>query len=297
MKRSSGIFAVSLVTAVFATTQPLAQTAADAGARAGADAETGRGGTLEQNRLSEEFVVFAGSQANSRNLVMGLRNAQAITLTGNEVSGRTDAAVTFTPPTRPMGWGNVSIALAIAQRELAVQGITSPTPQRLQAALMGGSIAVGNPPHKENLQGVLQLRSQGMGWGRIAKVYGFKLGPIVAGTKSTSHAEFTTGQRSHAGIRTAAGASSELELGRAGHEESRGIVTSAGTVTPRPGQGITTAAGASGHSGFATAPGRADVSGFATGQGVSTAIGASGQAGFATNLGRAGNSGLAGRGR
>src|SRR5512143_2695796 len=58
--------------------------------------------------------------------------------------GQTKVAGTFAPPTKPMGWGNVSHALALAQFALAQQGITSPTGDQLQAALIGGDITTAD---------------------------------------------------------------------------------------------------------------------------------------------------------
>jgi len=60
-----------------------------------------------------------------------------------------------------MGFGNVNIALSLAQQELLQQGITEPTPAQLQAALTGGTLSTSTGP--KTLTGVLTLRSQGMG--------------------------------------------------------------------------------------------------------------------------------------
>ena len=83
-------------------------------------------------KIEQRFSSFAGSEVNSASLVTGLRTGGEITLTG---AGET---ATFTSPAKPMGYGNVTRALDLAQRELAAGGITDPTPKELQAALMGG---------------------------------------------------------------------------------------------------------------------------------------------------------------
>jgi hypothetical protein len=62
-----------------------------------------------------------------------------------------------------MGYGNVNIALSLAEASLKQQGITNPTPEQLQGALMG----------------VLRQRANGKGWGQIANSMGFKLGEVV----------------------------------------------------------------------------------------------------------------------
>jgi hypothetical protein len=62
-----------------------------------------------------------------------------------------------------MGFGNVNIALSLAEASLKQQGITNPTSEQLQGALMS----------------VLQQRADGKGWGQIANSMGFKLGEVV----------------------------------------------------------------------------------------------------------------------
>lgn len=127
--------------------------------------------------LISSFSGFAGSEENAASLVNGLRSGSLVTLapaTTGSNSGA-DASISFMPPTRPMGWGNVRHALTLAQRELAAQGITDPTPAELQAALTGGSITTATGD-AVTLSGTLSLRSQGMGWGQIAKTTGVPLG-------------------------------------------------------------------------------------------------------------------------
>jgi len=70
--------------------------------------------------------------------------------------------VTFTPPTGSMGLGNVDIALALTQGLITQSKIEKIDPKVLYAALMGPG-------------GILQQRSQGMGWGDIAKGHGLEL--------------------------------------------------------------------------------------------------------------------------
>ena len=81
-----------------------------------------------------------------------------------------------------MGFGNVNIALALAQASLAKQGITNPTPQQLQAALVGESVTTSKGT--TTLPGILTLRSEGKGWGVIAKSQDLNLGKVVSGTKT-----------------------------------------------------------------------------------------------------------------
>ncbi|MBI3527052.1 MAG: hypothetical protein HY067_03715 [Betaproteobacteria bacterium] len=127
--------------------------------------------------LVEKFSAFAGSTQNAEALVNGLRNGTSITLTD---SGGSSTAIT--PSTKPMGFGNVNIALSLARQELVQQGITQPTPAQIQAALTGGTITTSTG--SVALTGILTLRGQGMGWGAIANSLGFKLGEVVRSTRA-----------------------------------------------------------------------------------------------------------------
>src|SRR5215470_4512672 len=126
------------------------------------------------NRLVSNFTSFAGSATNAQALVNGLRNDAPVTL--QAMTPMTPNA-TFTPPTGPMGFGNINIALSLAKAELASQGITQPTPAQIQTALLGGKLTTASGT--ANLPGVLALRSEGNGWGEIAHTLGFKLGEVV----------------------------------------------------------------------------------------------------------------------
>ena len=68
-----------------------------------------------QARIISSFSVFAGSDANVRSLVAGLRQGSEIMLTAPASDGQPGTATRFTPPTRPMDYGNVSISLALAR--------------------------------------------------------------------------------------------------------------------------------------------------------------------------------------
>lgn len=137
----------------------------------------------ESQRLVNEFATFSGSQENAASLVSGLRSGGAVTLVGSSATGTTtgtaggttstttsassDSEVSFVSPTGPMGWGEVRHALTYARESLADQGITQPTPSQLKAALIGGAVTSADGTASTST-GVLQLRSQGMGWGQIA---------------------------------------------------------------------------------------------------------------------------------
>jgi hypothetical protein len=92
----------------------------------------------ESTRLSSQYSEWAGGKANSDSLVAGLRNATPVTIVTNGPD-RTVSIAGFTPST-PTSYGNVSAALASAQRSLARLGIAKPTAEQIQAALIGGEV-------------------------------------------------------------------------------------------------------------------------------------------------------------
>jgi hypothetical protein len=132
----------------------------------------------EGARLAASYSAFAGSPENARSMVNGLRTGTAITL-GPSLTGpnATAPAASLSPSTGKMGYGNVNIAISLAKTSLAQQGISNPTPGQLSAALGG----------------VLGQRSEGMGWGQIAKGMGVTLGSVV----SASHTDKSGKASSH----------------------------------------------------------------------------------------------------
>jgi antitoxin (DNA-binding transcriptional repressor) of toxin-antitoxin stability system len=247
-----------------------------------------RGSGVVTGKIAADFESFAGSKKNATALVTGLRNGSEITLTQE---GQPSA--TFTPPTRPMGYGNVSTSLALAKFQLAQQGIAQPTPEQLATALNGGTITVDGKTME--YQGVLQMRADGMGWGQIAQQSGAKLGPVVSGIKARNASisaapasdQGTTTSGSSASAAPATSTQSSAASGHSSNKGRNGIVTGAGTSTTgmskSTGRGpVSTAVGASAPGqGIVSASGRpagAGVQGLGHGygQGVATAAGAGG---------------------
>jgi hypothetical protein len=189
-------------------------------------------------RIGERFESFAGSSENFESLAIGLRRGSEVTLTGSGES------VTFTPPTRPMGYGNVTRALDLASRQLAAAGITEPTPQEIQAALMGGTVT--GPQGQVTLQGVLQLRSEGMGWGQIAHTIGVH--PGLGAGKTAPAPAASVRSAGGSGITTALGTNPARPVARGhrgeafvhGQESRAAIATASGSSAAATG-----AAGAS----------------------------------------------------
>lgn len=237
---------------------------------------TGSGGSQPETSLVNRFSTFAGSEDNARSLVTGLRQGGEITLTSPASGGQPGSSTTFTPPTRPMGYGNVRIALALSQEQLARSGITNPTPAQLQTALMGtGTNGTGTQAASTQFQGVLQMRADGMGWGQIANSMGVKLGHVMSGkTASTPAASSTLPSSSTAASSTGTGS---------------GIVTSAGTASSTTTQARVRGNSASAHQshggGIVTAAG-----GSATGAGASIRTGGGTSSGVVTGTGAAAGS-------
>jgi hypothetical protein len=234
------------------------------------DSLSARYGTQQvQTRMVSEFSAFAGSEANAESLVTGLRSGTPITLTSPS-SGGTVTTLTFDPPTRPMGHGNIFISLALARQQLAGYGITDPTPQEIQAALTGGTITTGSGAAATTitLKGILTQRAEGMGWGAIANANGMNLGQVVSGLKSANQ-QLATDASAGSGATMSTGAAAErvqtgaeisgAARGNAG-ASARGSNAGAGIVTAegaRLGAGVSVQAGA-----------RASGAGIVTGAGV-----------------------------
>ena len=198
-------------------------------------------------RIQQRFSSFAGSDANSASLVTGLRTGSEIKLTG---AGET---TTFTSPTKPMGYGNVTRALDLAQRELAAGGITDPTPKELQAALMGGTVS--GPNGEVSYQGLLQMRADGMGWGQIAHEIGVHPGlgrPVTTASSAPS-------SPSGSGITTAAGGSAM------GHGNGQGRALGASNKPSSPGASVSSAAGSAAGGGMGIVKGGGNGNGHAFG--------------------------------
>ena len=244
------------------------------------------GETNVTGKISGTFSSFLGSD--SPTVVTGLRNGTPITLTTTTPAATPGASPTvtttvITPPTGKMGHGNVFTSLALAKQQLGQLGISQPTPQQLQAALTGGSVTTGTGTTgtATQLQGVLTMRSQGMGWGQIAQRQGTKLGPVISGLKSANQQMTTTNASSTASQSTSSSSAIVSGTGKShgnsgqnvsGQNRSgEGIVGGSNRSTPSGnayGRGIVSGSGQAGggNSGITTAGGHGN-SGQAKGQG------------------------------
>ena len=218
-----------------------------------------QGQTQVIGKISNDFSSFLGSDATA--VVTGLRNGTSFSLSSTTTT--TGAPVTnttvITPPTGQMGFGNVYISLALAKQQLSTMGITEPTPEQLQAALTGGTITQTTgtgataTTTTTTLDGVLTMRSQGMGWGEIAQDLGFKLGPVMAGMKSANKNLTAAGTVTSAKAASGNKGGSTVSATGKGNTSSHGIVSGGGkahgnaanavTAGKSSGQGIVSAAG------------------------------------------------------
>ncbi len=137
-------------------------------------------GTSPSAKLVSQYSSLAGSTENARALVLGLRNAQPVTLAAS--ADDSSPSVTFTPATDKLAYGNINIALSLAQADLAKQGISNPTPAQLAAALNGGTLSTVTG--SVSFAGVLAQRQAGLGWGQIANAMGVRLGSVVSASKT-----------------------------------------------------------------------------------------------------------------
>jgi hypothetical protein len=282
MKISAAILAASLT-----ATMPvlaLAQTASDVNSQVTAmnSATANQGQTNVINKISGDFNSFLGSDSTA--VVTGLRNGTPITLTSTTTTPSstpgglpvtTTTNTVITPPTGQMGFGNVYISLALAKQQLSTLGITQPTPEQLQAALTGGAITQTTgtgataTTTTTNLQGILTMRSQNMGWGQIAQKLGFKLGPVIAGMKSANHnLAGTTASTNRSGTAAASG-----------KQTDNGIVSGSGKSSTSANQGVSSGKGSG--EGIVTA----------SGKGNGNAYGLNRSSGIVTGSGNAGSNG------
>ena len=282
-----------------------AQTAADLNSQVATLNHTtaSQGQTNVINKISGDFNSFLGSDATA--VVTGLRNGTPITLTSTTTtaSPTTGLPVTnttttvITPPTGQMGFGNVYISLALAKQQLSTLGITQPTAEQLQAALTGGTITQTTgtgataTTTTTNLQGILTMRSQNMGWGQIAQKLGFKLGPVIAGMKSANH------NLASAATTTSKGSSVTTASGKKEGSNS-GIVSGSGKSHGDAGQSV--GSGKSSGDGIVSASGRGNGNAYGVGRsGIVTGSGSSAgsNGGIVSAGGSNGNGAANGKGR
>lgn len=206
--------------------------------------------TNTESKLSAEFANFLGGQDQASAVVSGLRQGTAFSLETETTTTGTNGTTTTTtttidPPTGTMGYGNIRIALRLAQAQLNDLGITQPTAEELSAVLVGGTI------DGAQVDGILTLRAEGMGWGQIAQKYGTTVGQLMG--KGNVHATLyakqqpaTLPSKSAGTITTAAGSTGKTAGSPKAHANGyipsgkglgSGFVTAAGNTVSASGMG------------------------------------------------------------
>lgn len=221
-----------------------------------------------EGKLSAEFANFLGGEQQASAVVSGLRQGTAFTLdaastgtaTGTGTTATTTTSTTIDPPTGTMGYGNVRITLRLAQAELNQMGITQPTSEQLSAVLLGGEI------NGTQVNGILTMRADGMGWGQIAKQYGMTVGQIMGKgiglTKTTANAAAVSG--------------SATRSAHASPAHANGYIPDSPTYTSHAHSNGYIPSGKSGDAGIVTASG-SSLAGSASGTGTGQAHKAGGQ--------------------
>jgi hypothetical protein len=232
-------------------------------------AQTSSASSTPETNISNDYSYFL-QNVDSKQVVNDLRNGQWSTTTTDPTTNTT-TTTTEALPTGKMGFGNVKISLALAQESLRQQNIMQPTSEQLHTALVGGQMVPGDSTTTTN--GILQMRSEGMGWGQIAQKYDVKLGQLMSGKQpaSTTTTSTTSTTNASKGITTGGGKSPTTVTGKgngktfSGSEsQGNGIVSASGRTsatssssTSQGGRGIVSGSGRSmGHpSGIVTGGG------------------------------------------
>jgi len=112
-------------------------------------------------RLIAEFGSWIGNPHDADQVVTTLRSGRPTATAG---------AASLEPATGPLGYGEVRLALKLAQGALAQQGVTAPNASQLQAALHGGALLT--PQGEQRMEGVFPQKAQGTACATMAGRYG-----------------------------------------------------------------------------------------------------------------------------
>jgi len=120
-------------------------------------------------KVASGFAALAGSEDNAVALVGALHDGTSARLlcVDEEFPSAVPDILVFDPPTGPMGWNDVRMALMLARDALRRHLVYHPTPEQLQAVLLGGEITT-RAGKVVTLRGVLRMRADGFNWGAIA---------------------------------------------------------------------------------------------------------------------------------
>lgn len=122
------------------------------------------------DRLAEEFTPLAGNRESALDLVEALRTGKP--------QGTGNPAASVAPATGALGYGDVRMALKLAEDVLQHNGISQPAAGDVAAVLHGGDLQVnGTAVHQD---GLLAQRAQGKQWSEIAQQNGVSLDTLMA---------------------------------------------------------------------------------------------------------------------
>jgi len=158
---SPAIFALALLAAPAVFAQ---DTATDNEAEATA--------TVPAGRIADRYAdtLFDGDEDAAADAVKQLREGGDY-----EVTNADGTTTTVENDSGPMGYGEINIALGMAEKM-----VDSGDAEGWQDALYGTADTTGTDGTvTEGTAGILEMRADGMGWGKIAKELGFKLGSVV----------------------------------------------------------------------------------------------------------------------
>ena len=128
--------------------------------------------SVPAERIANRYAdsLFDGDKDLAAKTVESLRSGEDYT-----VENPDGTTTTVENANGPMGYGEVNIALGMADK--LVQDGNAETGED---ALYGTADTTGiDGTVTEGTAGVLELRADGMGWGKIAKELGFKLGTVM----------------------------------------------------------------------------------------------------------------------
>ena len=128
--------------------------------------------TVPAGRIADRYAdsLFDGDEDAAADAVKQLREGGDY-----EVTNADGTTTTVENANGPMGYGEINIALGMAEKM-----VDSGDAEGWQDALYGTADTTGSDGTvTEGTAGILEMRADGMGWGKIAKELGFKLGSVV----------------------------------------------------------------------------------------------------------------------
>jgi hypothetical protein len=119
-------------------------------------------------KIAASFAALAGGEDNAVALVESLREGADVHLTYPASQAHAlPQVVPIEPPTGPMDWSDVRMALLLARDALMAVGVTRPNGEQLHAVLLGGEVPVPGD-RVARFKGVLTMRAYGYNWGAVA---------------------------------------------------------------------------------------------------------------------------------